>query len=170
MSEDTRKEHVRAEAIIRPMQGEEEARFCAKVMAESEPWITLRRGFDHAFAGLTNPSLEVYVACVGKDLAGHIVVNMRGSFTGYIQVLAVAADWRSRGIGAQLVRFAERRIFRDSPNVFLCVSAFNPRAQKFYARLGYERIGELKDYVVAGQSEYLMRKTIGPRNGFQPRE
>jgi len=150
------------------MKGEAEARACAKIMAESEPWITLRRGFDHALAGLTNPNLEVYVACAGEVLAGHIVVNMHGSFVGYIQVLAMAAEWRSRGIGAQLVEFAEQRIFRESPNVFLCVSAFNPRAQKFYARLGYERIGELKDYVVAGQSEILMRKTIGPRNGYQP--
>ena len=155
--------------IIRPMRGMEEARVCARVMAESEPWITLRRGFDHALAGLINPSLEVYVACAGDAVAGHIAVNMHGAFTGYIQVLAVAAEWRSRGVGAQLMQFAEQRIFRESPNVFLCVSAFNPRAQKFYARLDYERIGELKDYVVAGQSEIFMRKTLGPRNGYQPR-
>ena len=70
--------------------------------------------------------------------------------------------------GTQLVEFAEQQIFRESPNVFLCVSAFNARARQFYARLGYESIGELKDYVVAGQSEILMRKTIGPRNGYQP--
>ena len=142
---------------------------CARVMSESEPWITLRRGFEHALAGLTNPNLEIYVACVGDALPGHIVVNMHGSFVGYIQVLAVAAEWRSQGIGEQLVAFAEQRIFRESPNVFLCVSAFNARARQFYARLGYEHIGELKDYVVAGQSEILMRKTIGPRNGYQPR-
>lgn len=151
------------------MRGDAEARVCATIMAESEPWITLRRGFQHAFVGLTNPALEVYVACVGDALAGHIAVNMRGAFVGYIQVLAVAAAWRSQGIGAQLMQFAEQRIFRESPNVFLCVSAFNPRAQEFYTRLGYERIGELKNYVVAGQSEIMLRKTIGPRNGFQPK-
>jgi ribosomal protein S18 acetylase RimI-like enzyme len=58
--------------------------------------------------------------------------------------------------------FAEERIFQEVPNVFLCVSSFNQEAQRFYARLGYEQVGELKDYVVRGHSEFLMRKTIGP--------
>ena len=91
---------------------------------------------------------------------------MEGPFAGYIQALVVAPEWRGRGIGEQLLKFAEERIFRDSPNVFLCVSGFNPRAQKFYARLGYERIGELKDYVIAGESEFLMRKSVGPKGEF----
>jgi len=31
-----------------------------------------------------------------------------------------------------------------------------------YERLGYEVVGELKDYIVPGHSEMLLRKTIGP--------
>ncbi len=138
-------------------------------MAQSEPWISLQRDFEHALNLLSDRAKEVYVAHVGDALAGHVTVNMQGALTGYIQVLVVAPAWRSRGVGAQLMRFAEERIFRESPNVFLCVSGFNPRAQKFYQRLGYERIGELKDYVIAGGVEILMRKTIGPRAGFRPR-
>jgi ribosomal protein S18 acetylase RimI-like enzyme len=61
--------------------------------------------------------------------------------------------------------YAEARIFRDTPNVFICVSSFNPRAQAFYRRLGYEVIGELRDYVVRGHSEWLLRKSIGPLRG-----
>jgi ribosomal protein S18 acetylase RimI-like enzyme len=52
--------------------------------------------------------------------------------------------------------------------VFLCVSSFNERAQKLYQRLGYERVGELPDYVVKGYSEILMRKTRGPIFDFKP--
>ena len=69
---------------------------------------------------------------------------------------------RKQGIGSKLMAFAEERIFREAPNVFLCVSSFNKEAQRFYIRLGYEQIGELKDYVVKGHSELLMRKTTGP--------
>ena len=153
--------------VIERMAGEDEARICARMMAESEPWITLRRGFDAALKLTADPAKEVYVARVGGELAGHIVVNMEGPFAGYIQALVVAMEWRGQGIGEQLLKFVEERIFRDSPNVFLCVSGFNPRAQKFYARLGYERIGELKNYVVAGESEFLMRKSIGPKDEFK---
>jgi len=65
-------------------------------------------------------------------------------------------------LGRQLIAFAEERIFRESPNVFLCVSSFNSDARRLYERLGYELIGELRDYLVRGSSELLMRKTIGP--------
>jgi len=156
-------------ANICPLRDAEEARACAELMAQSEPWITLRRDFEHSFNLLSDRTLEVYVAHIGEDLAGLVAVNMRGAFVGYIRALVIAPAWRSRGIGAQLMQFAEERIFRESPNVFLCVSGFNPRAQQFYLRLGYERIGELKDYVIAGKSEILMRKTIGPTAGFRPR-
>jgi len=58
--------------------------------------------------------------------------------------------------------FAEERILRQSPNVFLCVSSFNHRAKTFYKLLGYQRVGELPDFLVQGQVEILMRKTRGP--------
>jgi len=65
------------------------------------------------------------------------------------------------------MRFAEERIFRESPNVFLCVSSFNPRAKALYERLGYEAVGELNDYIVRGHSEHIFRKTIGPIREFR---
>jgi ribosomal protein S18 acetylase RimI-like enzyme len=67
-----------------------------------------------------------------------------------------------------MMRFAEERIFRQSPNVFLCVSSFNRRAQKFYERLGYACVGELTDFLVPGHSEILLRKTRGPLLAFTP--
>jgi ribosomal-protein-alanine N-acetyltransferase len=158
------------EIAIEPLSNDADARFCARVMVESEPWITLRRDFDSALRLITDRTKEVYVARATGAPVGHVVVNMEGPFAGYIQALAVAEEWRGRGIGARLLKFAEERIFCDSPNVFLCVSGFNTRAQQFYARLGYERIGELKDYVIVGESEILMRKSVGPKDTFKPKK
>jgi ribosomal protein S18 acetylase RimI-like enzyme len=70
---------------------------------------------------------------------------MRGPLRGYIQTVCVAAEHRGRGIGTDLVRWAERRIRRDSPHVFLCVSSFNSGAQRLYERLGYRAVGRLPD-------------------------
>ena len=67
------------------------------------------------------------------------------------------------------MRFAEARIFRESPNVFLCVSSFNPRARALYKRLGYARVGELPDYLIPGHSEVIFRKTIGSFDEFNQR-
>ena len=152
---------------IRQLRWAEEARICARMMSGSEPWLTLRRSFEECLDLLEDPSKEVYVAVDGARVLGFVLINMAGAFTGYIQTICVVEHERSRGIGTRLVDFSEKRIFRDSPNVFLCVSSFNPRARALYERLGYQLIGELKDYIVAGHSEFLYRKTIGPIRDFR---
>ena len=90
------------------------------------------------------------------------MISMQGAFVGYIQLLGVASEFRGRGVGKALIEFAERRIFRETPNVFICVSDFNREAQGFYAKLGYQTVGELTDFIIAGHAEILLRKTIGP--------
>jgi ribosomal protein S18 acetylase RimI-like enzyme len=138
-------------------------------MSGQEPWLTLRRDYAHALNLLSDPSREVYAAVGEGGLAGFIIVVMGGAFKGYIQTIAVSPAWQGRGIGSKLVAFAEERIFSESPNVFICVSDFNDKARRLYERLGYKMVGELKDFVVAGHSEMLLRKSIGPLAGFQSR-
>jgi len=147
---------------IRPLAGESEARRCAAMMSSTEPWITLRRNFDESLAIVNDPTGEVYVAVEDARVLGFIILMMRAVFSGYIRTVCVDDAARGSGLGTQLVQFAEERIFRETPNVFLCVSSFNPRARQLYERLGYEFVGELKDYLIRGASEFLMRKTIGP--------
>jgi [ribosomal protein S18]-alanine N-acetyltransferase len=147
---------------IRPLAGEDEARGCAQMMCSTEPWITIGRTFDESLRLLQDPTREVYVAADGRSLLGFIILLMRGAFVGYIQTICVDEGARGGGVGTRLVEFAERRIFSETPNVFLCVSSFNPRARALYERLGYELIGELRDYLIVGASEFLMRKTVGP--------
>ena len=105
-----------------------------------------------------------------RDIAtgGRVILDLTGVLNGYIQLLAVHPDWRSRGIGKQLIESAEQRIFHQSPNVFLCVSSFNEGAKRFYARLGYQPAGELADFIKRGCSEILMRKTRGAWLDYKP--
>jgi ribosomal protein S18 acetylase RimI-like enzyme len=150
-----------AALTIRPLGEHADARRCARLMASSEPWITLGRGYEESLEILNDPGRESYVARVGTEIVGFLILNMEGAFTGYIQTICVAPEHQNRGIGSALVGFAEERIWRDSPNVFLCVSDFNLGARRLYERLGYRVVGELTDYVIEGKSELLMRKTKG---------
>jgi ribosomal protein S18 acetylase RimI-like enzyme len=147
---------------IRLIRGRDEADACAEMMANSEPWITLGRGHREGIKLLSDPSREVYVAVINGVTTGFVVVEMQGAFTGYIKSICVIPDRRGQGIGAMLMAHAEERIFKETPNVFLCVSDFNEGARRFYSRLGYEVVGELRDYIIRGHSETLMRKTVGP--------
>lgn len=148
--------------MIEPLGNNDDARTCAAMMCSSDPWLTLGRAFDDCLRVVTDATCETYVAREDGAVRGFIILNMRGAFVGYIRSICVAADARGSGIGSRLIAFAEERIFRDVKNVFLCVSSFNTRARALYERLGYEVIGELKDYIVRGASEILMRKSIGP--------
>jgi len=154
--------------VIRPLQSAGEARDCAGFMSASEPWLTLGFSERQIFQRLTDTSREVYIAETAKQIAGVLVLHLDGPLNGYVQTVAVHPRWRNRGLGRRLMRFAEDRIFRVSPNVFLCVSSFNHRAQKFYEQLGYQRVGVLENYLKRGCAEHLLRKTHGPLLAFKP--
>ena len=162
------KTNVNPPINIRPVRGASEARLCAAFIAGSEPWLTLRFGEEEMFRRLTDPSRDVHVAERENQIVGALILYLAGPLNGYVGTVAIHPAWQNRGFGGELMRFAEDRIFRQSPNVFLFVSSFNHRAQEFYKRIGYERIGEVKDFVVRGHSEILMRKTKGPLMDFVP--
>ena len=141
-------------------------RVCAGYMAGTDPWIRLGRSYADCLAAL-RPPREVYGAREKGVIAGFIVLQAYGALNGYIQTVCAAPGWRGRGVGTALVRFAEKRIFSKGPNVFMCVSSFNRGARRLYARLGYERAGLLKNFIIRGEDELLLRKTTGPRSEFR---
>ena len=147
---------------IRPLATRDEAEACARMMAGTEPWITLRRDYGACLGVVLDETRERYVAYRGDRLAGLLILNVKGAFVGYIQTVCAAEEFRGTGVGTALVAFAEERIFRDFRNAFICVSDFNPGARRLYERLGFRLVGELTNYVVAGHSELLLRKTRGP--------
>ena len=151
---------------IRRLAGAEEAEECARLMASTDPWITLGRGYDACARVIEDSTREVYVAENESGIAGFIVLCMVGAFVGYIQTVLVAPNQQGQGIGSKLVAYAEDRIFSESPNAFLCVSSFNSAARRLYERLGYRYVGELNDYLARGHSELLFRKTRGPWSEF----
>lgn len=159
-----------AEVRLRAPAGDGEIAACARLMAGSEPWLTLGRSYERALAIVRDPTREVTVAVRDCGVVGFVIVCMVGPFVGYIQTVAVAPEERGQGLGSRLVAHAEARIFRESPNVFLCVSSFNPDARRLYRRLGYTEVGELPDYLVRGHGEVLLRKSRGPWSEFVPGE
>lgn len=142
---------------------------CAALMAASEPWITLRRSFASAMRALTDPGKELWVVEEGGGVAGFVLLDLRGPLSGYLQSICVRPDQRGRGLGTALIRWMEDRVFRESPNVFLCVSSFNAGARRLYERLGYEMVGRLAGFVVPEHDELLLRKTRGAWADFTRR-
>jgi ribosomal protein S18 acetylase RimI-like enzyme len=135
-------------------------------MAASDPWKALGITYEDAMEFFHDRDKERYVVVSAGELLGFLIIDMSGVLRGYIQDIGVAPSRRGMGIGNMLMDFAEGRIFRDSRNVFLCVSSFNGDAQRFYLKRGFEVVGEIKEFLVRGHSEILMRKSLGPALEF----
>jgi ribosomal protein S18 acetylase RimI-like enzyme len=132
---------------------------CNAVVAASEPWKTLHERVDF----LTYLALkQAYVCMIGDAAAGFILFTPEPVFArgGYVRAIGVDPAIRRQGIGGKLLAFAESRIARRCPNVYLCVSSFNRQGQAFYKGLGYTRVGKIPGLAVPGASEYIFWKSL----------
>ena len=138
----------------------------AKMMVTTDPWISLGFSFEQCLTAFDGPGKEIYGMEVEGKVVGFVVLQLTGTFKGYIQTICIQATHRSKGYGRHLLKFCEDRIFKISPNVFICVSSFNKGAIKLYHDLGFEPVGELPNFIKSGFTELLLRKTVGPIAGY----
>jgi ribosomal-protein-alanine N-acetyltransferase len=137
-----------------------DAEWCARLMASIDPWVTLGRKYEDCLVRCTHPEYTLLVARDSGERCGFILLHPRGvAGSPYIASVAVAPQYQGRSIGSELVAEAEH-YFPGARHIFLCVSSFNTQARKLYERLGFQRVGELEDYVITGASEILMHKCL----------
>jgi ribosomal protein S18 acetylase RimI-like enzyme len=135
--------------------------WAATLLSTNDPWITLGVLPEKIRDTLNDPEFQVYIAHHFETACGVIIIDPRGiAGSPYIKSIAVEKDFRSSGVGAALIQFAENQFKSTSRYIFLCVSSFNSRARAFYEKLGYTVIGEFKDYIIDGASEILMSKRL----------
>lgn len=142
----------------------------AAIMCSTDPWITLKRTHNDCLQSLRGTGKEVYTVLLEGKVVGVVVLQLLGTFRIYLQSICIAESARGKGVGGQVLGFLEDRIFSESPNFFLCVSKFNQGAQKLYYSRGFKLVGEIEDFVIEGQSELLLRKSIGSFTSFIPKK
>jgi len=155
------------EFLIRLTSDHKELKVCALMMYKTDPWITLGMNYDQCVTAFEGTSKEIYVIETENTIAGFVILQICGTFSGYIQTICIDEVYRGRGFGKELLHFCEERIHKFSPNVFICVSSFNKGAIKLYYEFGFKLIGELENFVKDGFTELLLRKTIGQRVGYK---
>ena len=56
------------------------AQACARLMACSEPWVTLGRTYETSLAIVQDPTRETYVLREGSAVVGFLIICMTGAF------------------------------------------------------------------------------------------
>lgn len=110
----------------------------------------LPNAYVSAFAAIdADPNNELTVACV----AGRVVavlqltfipyLTYQGGWRGLIEGVRVVQDYRSQGVGRQLIQWAiERAKARGCRMVQLTTDKTRPEALRFYERLGFQATHE----------------------------
>ena len=141
--------------------GNADREWSAKLMASSEPWLTLGRDFAACLARCRSPEFVVLMARRAGARCGFLLLHPTGvAGSPYIASIATSAAVRGQGVGSALLEAAEQWL-PEACHMFLCVSSFNTRARQLYERSGYVKVGEFPDYAMAGASEILMHKRLG---------
>ncbi|MEI6666824.1 MAG: GNAT family N-acetyltransferase [Acidobacteriota bacterium] len=142
---------------------DDDREWAARLMASSDPWLTLGRGYADCLAACRYPLDDLLVAETNADRCGFVLVRPRGvAGSPYIVSIAVAPAFRSQGVGRVMIDDVVRRWTPRARYLFLCVSSFNARAQTMYLREGFVQVGDLPDLCVDGASEMLMCRRLAP--------
>jgi [ribosomal protein S18]-alanine N-acetyltransferase len=152
--------------LIRLTNNPDDFSVCATMMAATDPWITLGMNYEQCIVAFPGECKEIYIIEYEHNIAGFVILQTGGTFSGYIQTICVDKAFRGKGLGRILLRYCEQRVLQFSPNLFICVSSFNEGAIKLYYDFGFKLVGELDNFVKQGFTELLLRKTVGPRVGY----
>lgn len=96
------------------------------------------------------------VARAGDAVVGCLIFRVDPGATGQLMQMAVARERHGEGIGARLVRELERRLVADG--VREVTMHAREVALGFYARLGYEVVGD--PFVEVGIPHRVMRRAL----------
>ncbi len=118
-----------------------------------------------------NPS-GFRVAAVEDNVVGYVIAKIETAFElwglrryrrCHLANLAVAPEYRRRGIGSRLLREAMRHAREeDAKEVFLEVRAKNIQARRFYSRRGFMEVGYKKGYYSDDDAVVMARELDPP--------
>jgi ribosomal-protein-alanine N-acetyltransferase len=125
----------------------------------SVPWT------EQTFRGLVDrPDTDVLSALSGDEVVGFAVAWSVGD-QAELGNVAVAKEWRGRGVGERLVREVVTRLGRRGVHeIFLEVRVSNRTARRLYERLGFVEIGRRRNYYARpSEDAIVMRKRLRVR-------
>ncbi len=97
---------------IKLATNENELEQCAKLMCQSEPFVTLKFEYEKCKLAVRGDYKEVYLVLVENEFAGFVVLQFYGVLRGYIQTICIEPNHRGKGIGTALLKFSEEKLLK----------------------------------------------------------
>ncbi len=105
---------------------------------------------------------KLLIAVDDGQFIGFISYSEAGMFSGfpYIQLFVIAENVRNKGYGNKVLDVFENAMRISSSKVFLLVGDFNSKAQSFYEKRGYLKVGSIPNFHKEAVTEHLMMKVL----------
>lgn len=136
----------------------------AEQLAGIDPWLRLgyaKEGIER-YLHDPEPSPRRLALVVDGEMAGVISLRYPWLKGVYVEMFAVLPEAQGKRLGSHALAWIETEYRERTGNIWLLVSAFNDKAKGFYGANGFIPIGEIKDFLMEGEDEVLMRKVICP--------
>jgi ribosomal protein S18 acetylase RimI-like enzyme len=136
-------------AAIRDLVRASYARYIERIGKEPAPML-------EDYAALIGAG-EVWVSVEGEEVLGVLVMRPAEDHL-FVDNVAVAPDHQGKGLGRELMTFAEARARKDGqPEIRLYTNEKMRENVAFYAKLGFEETGRRLD---GGYRRVFMRKRL----------
>lgn len=103
-----------------------------------------------------NKPLEIIIHDQGQVVGGLYGRSIWGTLE--IQKLAIAEEYKNKGLGKQLIYIAIEQARIRNCN-YIALNTFSFQAPEFYEKMGFEKIGTEHDFP-KGFEKYYYRKTL----------
>jgi ribosomal-protein-alanine N-acetyltransferase len=108
---------------------------------------------------LTFPNIVRLKAVCDGEMVGFVAGDIkRSERLAWIATIGVLPEYRTRGIGAALLRACEAQV--DVPVIRLVVRPSNQSAIRLYERFGYASMGRWRKYYSDGEDGAVMEKRV----------
>jgi GNAT superfamily N-acetyltransferase len=133
----------------------------ARAIVAMPPWSVMDYPADAMarFLASSGDGASRYLVEVEGAEAGAVSIRFPWLKGPYLELLALLPQFQSQGIGASILAWFEQEGLRlGARNLFVCASAFNERALRFYERHGFRPVATLPGLVADDYQEILLRK------------
>ena len=157
LDQDKAGRHVRLEPL-----SAHQARELGLIFASIDPWKKVDWPAERleSFLGGKVPGAPRYLIRSGEEPAGAVAVSSPWLHGAYLNFLGIVPGLQNSGIGTSVMDWFEAESLGTYRNLWICVSAFNDSATRFYEARGYSHAATLDNLIVEGEDEILLRKRL----------
>jgi GNAT superfamily N-acetyltransferase len=143
-----------------------EPHFCAglaRAIVAMPPWSVMDYPEEAMarFLASADGGARRYLVEIDGEQAGALSLRFPWLKGPYLELLALLPKFQGQGLGTGLLGWFEQEALKhDARNLWVCASAYNTRALRFYARHGFAEAATLPGLVADGYDEILLRKFL----------